>query len=270
MPSKKTWALQSFLSCLILNSILLVLLFVMAKQVLAALHQWVAPFVPPGNTGLPAEAQAAFTGLSQFLTETEQYLALVVFGLGLLISLVLWLLVMALGHRLLLRTEQEAAATTSPGAVIPDEPARGIAAPEVISAKPLSSAQASPETAVQMLAILQREGRLVDFLSEDLHPYSDDQIGAAVRSIHQGCQAALMEHLDLKPILDETEGAAVTVPHDFDPKAIRLTGNISGDPPFKGTLRHHGWRVLRIELPQVTSPREKEWILAPAEVEIGE
>ena len=121
-----------------------------------------------------------------------------------------------------------------------------------------------------MLAILQREGRLVDFLQEDLRPYTDDQIGAAVRSIHQGCQAALLEHVDLKPILEDAEGAEVTVPPDFDPKAIRLTGNVSGDPPFRGTLRHHGWRVVRLDLPQVTAPQELGWILAPAEVEIAE
>jgi hypothetical protein len=91
-----------------------------------------------------------------------------------------------------------------------------------------------------------------------------------VRSIHQGCQAALQEHIELKPIFEELEGAQVTVPPHFDSKAIRLTGNVTGDPPFEGTLRHHGWQVVRIELPQLTSPQEKDWILAPAEVEIAE
>src|SRR5207253_6846543 len=35
--------------------------------------------------------------------------------------------------------------------------------------------------AVQLLAILQREGRLLDFLQEDVDGYADAQIGAAVR-----------------------------------------------------------------------------------------
>jgi len=253
-----------------MNSILLVLLFIMAKQILTALRQWVGPFLAPENASLPADARSAFVGLSQLVGETEQYFALVVFGLGLIITLVLWLILQYQGRRLLVHVEQE---VTAAGPAVLTGAAKKVAASsptrELLSEarQPL---QASPQTAVQMLAILQREGRLVDFLKEDLHLYTDDQIGAAVRSIHQGCQTALLEHVDLKPIFENAEGAEVTVPRDFDPEAIRLTGNVSGDPPFRGTLRHHGWRVMRLDLPQVTASQQKGWILAPAEVEISE
>ncbi|HEY1860283.1 MAG TPA: DUF2760 domain-containing protein [Gemmataceae bacterium] len=120
---------------------------------------------------------------------------------------------------------------------------------------------------LRMLALLQREGRLLDFLLEDIRAYSDEQVGAAVRDIHRQCQAALHEHLALEPVLAKEEGAAIEVPPGFNPSAIRLTGNVTGQPPFKGTLQHHGWRVKEIKL---TAPPEgqDEFILMPAEVEL--
>ncbi len=269
MQSKRTWTLQPLLSCFILNAILLGILYVMARQILTALNQWVNPFLAAGASNLPADAQAAFAGLGKLLGEVEQYLAPVMFGLGLVVTLVLWLVLRAQGQRLLAALPARLSAD-SPAAAAPAEEATVARQPEAPSPTVLQPTPHSPQTAVQMLAILQREGRLVDFLKEDLHPYTDDQIGAAVRSIHQGCQAALMEHLELEPILAETEGAEITVPPDFDPKAVRLTGNVAGDPPFKGTLRHHGWRVLRVDLPQLIAPQERGWILTPAEVEIEE
>jgi hypothetical protein len=270
MQFKRTWTIRSLLSCLILNSLLLAFLFIMARQVLTALRQWVGPFLAPENAGLSADARSAFAGLSQLLGETEQYLAFVIFGLGLIVTLVLWLILQYQGRRLLFHAEHEVNATSPAPVTGAAEHVPVPGPPRELPAEAPPLLQASPQPAVQMLAILQREGRLVDFLKEDLRPYSDDQIGAAVRSIHQGCQAALLEHVDLKPIFEDTEGAEVTVPPNFDPRAIRLTGNVSGVPPFKGTLRHHGWRVMRLDLPQVTAPQQKDWILAPAEVEISE
>lgn len=268
MQSKRSWAFQPLLSCVILNFLLLVILYAMARQILTAFHQWVDPFLTPPASNLPAEAQSAFLGIGQLVLETEQYLAPAVFGLGMVVTLILWLVIKAQGHRLLdIHAERS---QPTPAAVSTPEKERQADGSSL--QEPLPSLREPPrrssQTAVQMLAILQREGRLVDFLKEDLTPYTDDQIGAAVRSIHQGCHAALAEHLDLEPILSDVEGAEVTVPPGFDPQAIRLTGNVSGDPPFKGTLRHHGWRVLRVDLPQVILPQEKGWVLTPAEVEI--
>jgi hypothetical protein len=120
---------------------------------------------------------------------------------------------------------------------------------------------------LRLLALLQREGRLLDFLLEDIQAYPDAQIGAAVRDIHRQCHAALNEHLELEPVLPQTEGASVEVPAGFDPSAIRLTGNVTGQPPFRGTLQHHGWRVKALKL---TPPPEgqDELVLMPAEVEL--
>ena len=120
---------------------------------------------------------------------------------------------------------------------------------------------------VQILGLLQREGRLIDFLQEDIEPYDDAQIGAAVREVHRGCRNALQEVLGLKPVLDAPEGSEVEIDEDFDPSRIRLVGNVQGSPPFKGVIRHCGWRYTRLELPRWTA-REETDVLAPAEVEI--
>lgn len=120
---------------------------------------------------------------------------------------------------------------------------------------------------LRFLALLQREGRLVDFLLEDIQGYPDAQIGAAVRDIHRQCQAALKEHLALQPVLPQAEGSPVEVPAGFDPSAVRLTGNVTGQPPFRGTLQHHGWRVTEIKLAPPPEGQD-ELVLMPAEVEI--
>jgi len=120
--------------------------------------------------------------------------------------------------------------------------------------------------ALLLLARLQEEGRLVDFLEEDLTPYPDEQIGAAARGIHDGCRKVLQEHVTIEPVVRAHEGETVTLESGFDPGSIRLTGNVGTNPPFRGVVRHTGWRVARATLPARGS--EDPHILAPAEVEI--
>ena len=123
------------------------------------------------------------------------------------------------------------------------------------------------EHAVQMLGLLQKEGRLLDFLIEDIDGYSDDQVGAAVRTIHSECKRALQEHLVIEPVLDGTEDSNVTIEPGFDPSRVRLIGNVSGDPPFSGVLRHHGWRATNVSLPPLPTDGDRR-VIAPAEVEL--
>ena len=114
--------------------------------------------------------------------------------------------------------------------------------------------------------------RILAFLrdAEEIAPglaYSDAQIGSAVRAIHGGCRAVLKDRLDLAPILPGAEGATVTVERGFDPAAVRVTGNVRGEPPYQGVLRHPGWRSVAFRLPETTGDRDHT-ILAPAEVEV--
>lgn len=142
------------------------------------------------------------------------------------------------------------------------------APPQPIAPAPADTA----ERAIQMLALLQREGRFVDFVREDLTAYSDAQIGTAVRDIHAGCRRALDRYVTLQPVIAGREGDAVTVGQDqpFDPASFHLVGNVTGQPPFRGTLLHSGWRVAHAQLPplpsQGTSGRA---IVAPAQIEVA-
>jgi hypothetical protein len=120
---------------------------------------------------------------------------------------------------------------------------------------------------LHLFSLMQREGRLMDFLNEDLDGYDDAQIGSAVRSIHAGCRQLVQEYLNPEPVMDQHEGAVVEVPVDFDPGVIKLTGNVVGEPPFNGILRHKGWQVGKMNLPTLSGSQNAE-IIAPAEVEI--
>jgi hypothetical protein len=120
--------------------------------------------------------------------------------------------------------------------------------------------------AAQILAILQRDGRLVDFLMEDLAAYSNDQVGAAVRDVHRGCRQALDKYATLAPVFDAAEGSTVTVDASSDAARVKVVGNAAGSPPFRGVLRHRGWEATRLDLPPL--PATGSTVLAPAEVEI--
>ena len=120
---------------------------------------------------------------------------------------------------------------------------------------------------LHLLSLLQREGRLVDFFSEDLNLYEDDQIGAAVRSIHESCKKVINKNLSLKPVVHENEGEQITVGQDFNPDQIKLTGNVTGKPPFQGIVRHRGWQVKKLDMPTLSGIQDSK-IIAPAEVEI--
>jgi uncharacterized protein DUF2760 len=137
---------------------------------------------------------------------------------------------------------------------------------ELLPPVPAPSAPA-PDGAIQLLALLQREGRLVDFLEEDIAGYQDGQIGAAVRDIHRGCRKVLAEYFAIEPVMPGAENAMVQVDSGFDAAAIRLTGNVTGQPPYRGALKHHGWRTTRVQLPNLPA-LEKPAVLAPAEVEL--
>ena len=123
------------------------------------------------------------------------------------------------------------------------------------------------DRAVQMLALLQRDGRLIDFLTEDITLYPDEQLGAAVRTIHETCRQVLERYLKLEPILNSEEEQPVTVQAGFDPAAIKLIGNVAGKPPVRGVLRHKGWRVKEMNLPPLPQGAGR-MVLAPAEVEL--
>src|SRR5207248_1628149 len=130
--------------------------------------------------------------------------------------------------------------------------------------KPQGPGKPSPEP-IRFLTLLQRDGRLLDFLLEDVTSATDMDLGAGVREIHRQCQKALKEHLVLEPVFAQEENTPVEVPAGFDPSVIRLTGNVTGQPPFKGTLIHRGWRVKEIKLGALPGGQD-HLVVQPAEV----
>jgi hypothetical protein len=123
------------------------------------------------------------------------------------------------------------------------------------------------DRAIQMLALLQRDGRLIDFLAEDVAPYPDAQLGAAVRSVHESCRKVLERYVKLEPVIASDEDHPVTVEAVFDPASVKLIGNVAGKPPFRGLLRHRGWRAVEVNLPSLPEGAGRS-VVAQAEVEI--
>jgi hypothetical protein len=120
---------------------------------------------------------------------------------------------------------------------------------------------------LQLLALFQREARLIDFTQENLNSYSDADVGAAARVVHEGCTKVLREHFTLVPVRAEAEGARITLNAGFDAQAVRLTGNVVGQPPFNCNLSHRGWRATEVRLPKLAAGHDAT-VLAQAEVEL--
>jgi uncharacterized protein DUF2760 len=142
------------------------------------------------------------------------------------------------------------------------------AEPAAAPAAPPPPREDSGERAVQLLALLQRDGRLVDFVTEDLSAYSDAQVGASVRDIHAGCRRVLDRYVTLEPVVNSREGDRITLGQELDTAAIRLVGNVTGKPPFSGRLLHRGWRASQVQLPPLGDAAARA-IVAQAEIEIA-
>jgi hypothetical protein len=154
---------------------------------------------------------------------------------------------------------------TDPAPIARVEPVKSAPAP---APAPASKNQAEAEV-VSFVATLQAKGRLVDFLMDDVGAYSDAQVGAVARVVHEGCKAVLLEQFRIAPVRSENEGSAVTVPAGYRADEYRLVGKISGQAPFSGTLMHRGWKTESVKLPRVLQADDGRLpTIAPAEVEL--
>ncbi|HEX4338507.1 MAG TPA: DUF2760 domain-containing protein [Polyangiaceae bacterium] len=155
------------------------------------------------------------------------------------------------------------------------EPATAVVVPPAPSVVPPTPAttgskppmETEPADALGLLALLQREGRLVDFLKQEIDSFGDADVGGAARVVHAGCRKALLGHFDLSRIRTEAEGTTITVPEGFDGRSVKLTGNVQGSAPYRGVLRHGGWRVEAVRLPTLVAGYDAT-IIAPAEIEL--
>ena len=148
-------------------------------------------------------------------------------------------------------------------------------APPTPAAEPARPAPEPPQASradaevVQLLAMFQEKGRLVDFLMDDINAYADAQVGAAARVVHAGCKAVLEEHFSIHPVRTEAEGSKVQVPAGYSAGEYRLVGKIAGSAPFSGVLVHRGWKTDKVKLPQLLRGADDPLpAIAPAEVEV--
>ncbi len=135
------------------------------------------------------------------------------------------------------------------------------------AAAPVLLRESNPDAALQLLSLLQRDARLLDFAQESIDGYSDIDIGAAVRPIHHGFRKVLRDYFTIDPVRPEPEGGRITLNEGFDASAVRLTGRVVGNAPFVGILSHRGWRATEVRLPKL-SPGHDLTVLAQAEVEL--
>jgi len=152
---------------------------------------------------------------------------------------------------------------------LPDDALASLGLARRSAAKPPAATPAAPrpsDGALQILSILQRDSRLIDFVMEDIAAYSDDQVGAAVRSLHDQARESLGRYIKLQPVIDGVEGT-FTKPAVSDPAAVKFIGNVPAGTPSGGLLRHKGWRAGKVELPAL-NPKQDAAIIAPAEIEI--
>jgi hypothetical protein len=157
-----------------------------------------------------------------------------------------------------------------------DQVMAGLKSLETKSAAPAPAPVAAPTlppervhaSSLLLLSSLQREGRLLDFLEQEVAGFSDEDVGAAARVIHTGCRKVLRQYFEFEPATKEAEGASMNVPAGFNAQRIRLTGNVAGQPPFRGTLKHHGWIAREVRMPAVSEALDPR-IVAPAEVELA-
>ena len=154
------------------------------------------------------------------------------------------------------------------GQPLPGNKPAELPAPKPSAPPPALPPEREHASALQLLSMLQREGRLVDFLQEDVAAFPDEDVGAAARIVHEGCRKVIRQYLALEPVLPQGEGDRVDVPVGFDAQRIRLTGNVAGQPPYTGALKHHGWATREVKFP-TTSPALDPRVLAPAEVELS-
>lgn len=165
--------------------------------------------------------------------------------------------------------EQVEAQPTKPMPAPSVAPSLAPPVPEV----PAKTGRASNEAALRtegalvLLTLLQREGRLLDFLRESLDSYDDASVGVAVRNVHRDCRKVLDAHIKVEPVMVGKEDETVSVPKGFDPSEVRVIGSAAGDPPWRGVLLHHGWRVIDAKLPMLAGDVDRN-VIAPAEVKL--
>ncbi|MCD8481295.1 MAG: DUF2760 domain-containing protein [Verrucomicrobia bacterium] len=177
----------------------------------------------------------------------------------------------AIGFLLVALTLRSKPSTPVPPVNDTVDAAPGAQAVEPAPAAPPAKPVHAEADIVALLALLQQEGRLIDFIQEDISKATDAQLGPVARVVHSGCRKVVQQYIKIEPVSSAAEGSVITLAEGYDPAEYRLLGKVSGNPPYTGSLLHAGWKVVNIQLPEVVhgSDKQKLPVLAPAELELG-
>lgn len=240
-----------------------VLIFMLLIWVLINAGAWWVIHTAMAKLQAPAEASQAGATLTAVNSWIES-MNTAFWPLGVAASALLFVILALILWRLLVSCCQ-----SSPSAAVRTKP-QPQAHPAADQARTLEAEnlEAGRRFFLHLFGVLQKEGRLMDFFSEDLTHYADAQIGAAVRDIHENCKKVIDKYVAPEAVLTQQEGEQITIQADFDPNAVKLIGNVTGQPPFTGVVRHRGWRARKTELPTL-SGRLDPALIAPAEVEVS-
>jgi hypothetical protein len=148
----------------------------------------------------------------------------------------------------------------------PEELPAPSAQPVQVPAPVVASEPSASTGALQLLSLLQREGRFIDFIQQDVAGFGDADIGAAARVVHEGCRRALRAHARVVSVRSEAEGSSVVL--ERASSDVKLLGNVAGAAPFRGVLRHRGWRVEELTLPTLLGSHDPK-LVAAAELELS-
>ena len=255
MKNLKKYSLLSLFSLLVCLGALAGTFYYFADQLLFVMSSQIEQII---NIRVKPEITVTLTEIHRLLKDTREYFMPLVINLFVLTALITWLLIRM--------SISSAMKSTEKLQDIPEKKDKQKNLAQIKQTKQSKKLEDKTRSLL-VLSLLQREGRFIDFLEEKLGDYSDEQIGSAVRNIHENCQKVIQKYLGPKSVMDQQEGDEVTIAPGFDPGLIKLIGNVSGEPPFKGILRHKGWRASKYEMPSISSVRNPE-IIAPAEVEI--
>jgi hypothetical protein len=161
-------------------------------------------------------------------------------------------------------TAQRIEAALAPPA-LPKKDTEALPQPQPVEPRPAAAARSE---AITLLAALQRESRLVDLVKQPLEQFSDEQVGAAARTVLTEAANVLDRFFALVPVVAQQEGTTLQLPAGYDPGLYKVSGVVSGSGPLRGQLVHHGWKATMVKLPTWTGSREAALVVAPAEVEV--
>ncbi len=254
MKAKGSWILWSFILCFFFNGLIGVALYFPFLESTKLIEQYLKPLTTQKAEieKMPEYVNQLVIYINDLLSMAKQYGTLVIWGVILTATLALWIALSLVGARHVKKAYREREEIKVP----------------VREEKAEPKETTSPFPAFQVLKLLQRDGRFIDFIKEDLSSYEDHQVGAAVRSLQESWKKIIDEYFQLEPVLKEQEGSPIILEEGFDVSSIKLTGDVVGKPPFRGVIRHRGWKLVKINLPSTIEKEKQELVVAPAEVEI--